>query len=243
MAFLKDITDKIVLGRWRFLNLKPLSGTTTPLVVDSQGNLGTGSGGATTVTSANITDATTVGKSVLTATDAAAARTAIGAGTSNLTIGTSGTQAAAGNHTHSAATTTAAGFMSTADKTKLDGIATGATAVSPATVAPLVAGTAAVGTSTLYARQDHVHPVQATVAALTTGRTFSLSGGATGTSAAFNGSANATIPVTLAVPTSTVRGGVLQAPAQADSTATDVAGLVTDLNAILAKLRTAGVIA
>lgn len=34
-----------------------------------------------------------------------------------------------------------------------------------------------------------------------------------------------------------------QAPAQADSTATDVAGLLADFNALLAKLRTAGVIA
>ena len=99
MAFLKDITDKIVLGRWRFLNLKTISGTTKPLVIDEQGNLGTGSGGATTVTSANITDATATGRSVLTATDAAAARTAIGAGTSNLTIGTTASTAKAGNYT------------------------------------------------------------------------------------------------------------------------------------------------
>lgn len=77
-------------------------------------------------TSADISDASTVGKSVLTATDQAAARTAIGAGTSNLAIGTSGTQAAAGNHTHAAATTSAAGFMAAADKTKLDGITAGA---------------------------------------------------------------------------------------------------------------------
>lgn len=98
MAFLKDITDKIVLGRWRFLNLKTISGTTKPLVIDEQGNLGTGSGGATTVTSANITDATATGRSVLTATDAAAARTAIGAGTSSLTIGTTASTAKAGNY-------------------------------------------------------------------------------------------------------------------------------------------------
>ncbi|MFX3616128.1 MAG: head fiber protein [Sporolactobacillus sp.] len=38
-------------------------------------------------------------------------------------------------------------------------------------------------------------------------------------------------------------GGVKQATAQADSTATDVTGLVTDFNALLAKLRTAGIIA
>ena len=44
-------------------------------------------------------------------------------------------------------------------------------------------------------------------------------------------------------PTVSIRGGVLQATAQANSTAVDVAGLVVDFNALLAKLRTAGVIA
>lgn len=44
-------------------------------------------------------------------------------------------------------------------------------------------------------------------------------------------------------PTATIRGGVLQQEAQADSTATDVAGLKADLNALLAKLRAAGVLA
>jgi hypothetical protein len=34
-----------------------------------------------------------------------------------------------------------------------------------------------------------------------------------------------------------------QAPAQADSVATTIAGLVTDFNALLAKLRTAGILA
>lgn len=57
---------------------------------------GGGSGG--TVTSADITDATTVGKAVLTATDAAAGRTAIGAGTSNLAIGATASTAKAGNY-------------------------------------------------------------------------------------------------------------------------------------------------
>lgn len=45
-----------------------------------------------------ITDATTVGKSVLRATSAEAARTAIGAGTSSLTIGTTASTAKAGNY-------------------------------------------------------------------------------------------------------------------------------------------------
>ena len=41
--------------------------------------------------------------------------------------------------------------------------------------------------------------------------------------------------------TTTVSGGVLQATNQADSVATDVDGLVTDFNALLAKLKTAGI--
>lgn len=46
-----------------------------------------------------ISDSTTVGRAVLTASDAATARSAIGAGTSSLTIGTTGTTACAGNDT------------------------------------------------------------------------------------------------------------------------------------------------
>lgn len=52
-------------------------------------------------------------------------------------------------------------------------------------------------------------------------------------------------PSTFTPPNATTgaRGGVLQAAAQANSTATDVAGLVADFNALLAKLRTAGILA
>lgn len=42
--------------------------------------------------------------------------------------------------------------------------------------------------------------------------------------------------------TTTTAGVVKQAAAQADSTATDVAGLLADFNSLLAKLRTAGVL-
>lgn len=47
----------------------------------------------------NLAGATTVGKSVMKAADGAAARTAIGAGTSSLVVGTGATQAKAGNYT------------------------------------------------------------------------------------------------------------------------------------------------
>lgn len=52
---------------------------------------------AHTHTAANISDSTTVGRAVLTAADAAAARAAIGAGTSSLVLGTTAGTAAAGN--------------------------------------------------------------------------------------------------------------------------------------------------
>jgi len=48
---------------------------------------------------AQLSDATATGRAVLTAADAAAARTAIGAGTSSLTLGTTGTTALAGSTT------------------------------------------------------------------------------------------------------------------------------------------------
>ncbi|KFB89619.1 hypothetical protein CR62_16675 [Serratia grimesii] len=43
--------------------------------------------------------------------------------------------------------------------------------------------------------------------------------------------------------TTSVTGGVKQAATQANSTATDAAGVVADLNALLAKLKAAGIMA
>ena len=51
-----------------------------------------------THTAANISDSTTTGRSVLTATDEVAARAAISAGTSSVTVGTGATNAKAGNY-------------------------------------------------------------------------------------------------------------------------------------------------
>ncbi len=56
-----------------------------------------------------------------------------------------------------------------------------------------------------------------------------------------NGTTTALTPVSAA--TTTVNGTVKQATVQANSTATDVAGLVADFNALLAKLKTAGIMA
>lgn len=156
-----------------------------------------GGGGETSVTSADITDATAVGRSVLTAANAGAARTAIGAGTSSVVVGS----------------TVPAGPIAVAIP----------------------------GTSAEAARADHAHAFPTQFA---TGRIISLTGAATGSSAAFNGAANASIAVTLATPTTTVRGGVLQGATVADCTvAADGTSAGTQLNALLAQLRVAGIIA
>jgi len=57
---------------------------------------------------------------------------------------------------HAAATTSVAGFQSAADKTKLDGIATSAAALTSS--APVANGLAAVGVAATAARADHTHP-------------------------------------------------------------------------------------
>jgi len=54
----------------------------------------------------------------------------------------------------------------------------------------------------------------------------------------FAGGVNASVNLA----TTTVAGIVKKTPAQADSVASTVAALVTDFNALLAKLRTAGII-
>lgn len=116
-------------------------------------------------TAANISDASAVGRSVLTATDAAAARAAIGAGTSSLAIGTTATTAAAGNHTHGTATTSAAGFMSAADKVKLDAIPDGG-GVTP-TAAPTITITDPVDDENVQAAFDSLIQALKTAGVLT----------------------------------------------------------------------------
>jgi len=109
----------------------------------------TPAGGSGTVTAANITDATTVGRSVLTATDAATARTAIGAGTSNLAIGTTSTTAKAGNYTPTKADVGLANVDNTADANKE--ISSATQSVLDITVKSATAWTA----STAYAVGDY----------------------------------------------------------------------------------------
>jgi len=89
---------------------------------------GGGTGG--TVTSANITDSTPIGRTIITSVDAATVRTTIGAGTSSLVIGTIAGTAKAGDYTPPNATTTTPGLIQLAGD--LTGTATAPT-VRPAT--------------------------------------------------------------------------------------------------------------
>lgn len=96
--------------------------------------------------------------------------------------------------TYSNATTSAAGLMSAADKTKLNGIATGATANSASTTTPKANGTAAVGTDTKFARGDHVHPAQTAITG-NAGSATKLQTARTINGVSFDGTRNITIPV------------------------------------------------
>ena len=103
-------------------NVDNTSDASKPVSTATQTALNAKANTTHTHTTNDLSDASSVGKSVLTAATTTAARTAIGAGTSDLTIGTTGTTAAAGNHTHVAAnitdtTTTGRAVMTAVDAT------------------------------------------------------------------------------------------------------------------------------
>lgn len=91
--------------------------------------------------------------------------------------------------TYGIATTATNGLMSKEDKTKLNGIAAGATANSASTTTPKANGTAAVGTDTKFARGDHVHPAQTAITG-NAGSATKLQTARIINGVAFNGTAN-----------------------------------------------------
>lgn len=118
VRFNQALTDAVTDGFYPVGRAEVGPNNTFFMVLAKGGDTG---GGTSDITSADITDASTVGKNLLTAADAAAARTALGAstvganvltaadaaaaraaigagiGNSNLVIGTTATQAKAGN--------------------------------------------------------------------------------------------------------------------------------------------------
>lgn len=229
-------------------------------IKDAQGNLaivgpdnplpmsGGSGGGGGAVTVDSITDATTVGKSVLKAADAAAARTAIGAGTSSLAIGTTASTAKAGNWTPAVADITGATTVGKAVLGATDAAAA-RTAIGAGTSNLKVgdAGTDAKAGNwapNSYDLQDATEVGKSLIVAANAAAARTAIGA--GTSNLAIGTTSTTAKAGDYAPpaaTTAANGTVKMAAAQANSTATDVAGLVADFNALLGKLRTAGIIA
>lgn len=101
VRFNQDLADAVTDGFYP-VGRGEVGPNNTFLMVLAKGG-DTGGGGTGSVTSAQITDATDIGKSLLTAANAGAARTALGAGTSSLSIGTTSTTAKAGDYQPAAA--------------------------------------------------------------------------------------------------------------------------------------------
>ena len=86
-----------------------------------------------------------------------------------------------GGTQHAVATTSVAGFMSGADKTKLDGVATGATNTPLSNTAPVnvTKAAAAAGAASEAARQDHKHDITTAAAVAATAGQSNAEGSAT----------------------------------------------------------------
>ncbi len=84
-------------------------------------------------------------------------------------------------------------------------------AIIPSNTDPKPLGQASPGTDNAYSRSDHVHPIQESVAKLTTPRTIALTGAVSG-STTFDGSSNVSINSTLAnIDASKITSGTLNA--------------------------------
>lgn len=84
-------------------------------------------------------------------------------------------------------------------------------AIQPSNMDPKPLGQASPGTDNYYSRSDHVHPIQESVAKLTTPRTIALTGAVSG-STTFDGSSNVSINSTLAnIDASKITSGTLNA--------------------------------
>jgi microcompartment protein CcmK/EutM len=163
-----------------------------------------------THTAANISDASTIGRSILTAADAASVRSLTGAGTSNLVIGTTSTTAKAGDYAPPAASTTVAGTVTLATSTEAT---TGTDTVKAITSATLKA----VGDT--KAPLSHTHTASQISDASTVGRSLvTATDAATARTAIGAGTSNLVIGTT----SSTAKAGDYTPP-----TASDIAvGLV-----------------
>lgn len=215
MAIKPILTDTEVVGKGAShrMNIKAINDNFSELS-------GGGGGGPTTVSWDDIEDKPAV---VASGETAAEARSSIGAGTSDLVIGTTATTAKAGNYVP--------------DWADVEGkpavIAAGANQAAARTAIGAGTSSLAIGaTATTAAAGNHTHPDATTTAAgfMTSTMVTKL-----------NGIAASANNYTLPASTATVRGGALRGAAVEDAT-NDPEDLVTKFNALLASLRAAGLI-
>ena len=121
---IEELMTELIAAGWQPIGAPAMTAPDTNMIYQAiaKGTPDGGGGGLVTIVVDDITDAGTVGKSVLLAEDQEAVRTAIGAGTSSLSIGTTASTAKAGDYTPPDVTTTSNGLMLAADKVKVDGI-------------------------------------------------------------------------------------------------------------------------
>ena len=196
---------------------------------DSFGNFSAGTITANlTGTATNVSGTVAVANGGTGATTAAAARTNLGLGNSAaLNTGSAAGTVATGDHTHTAATSGAAGFMSATDKTKLDA-ATSASTPS-AIVSRDASGNFSAGTIT--------GNITGSATSLATTRTIALSGDVIG-STTFNGTANVTATTAidnLKVTTPKIADSAVTTPKLADLAVTN--DKIADATITAAKLQ------
>jgi len=168
-----DLTGKPTLGTAAALDIPATGNATGGQVVKGTDTRLTDARTPTTHThtASQISDASTIGKTVLTSVDAAAVRTAIGAGTSSLALGTTGTTAAAGNDARLSDARTPTAHASSHASAGSDPVTLAASQIGSGTVATarLGSGTAS---STTFLRGDQTWATPAgggTVTSVTAG--------------------------------------------------------------------------
>lgn len=134
-------------------NVDNTSDVNKPISTATQTALDAKASSTHTHTASQISDATTTGRAVVTATDAAAARAAIGAGSSNLTIGTTSTTAKAGDYAPTKADLGLSNVDNTSDASKPISSATQTALNAKASSTDLTAGLAT------KANTSHTHAI------------------------------------------------------------------------------------
>lgn len=246
-------TGALISDTAAFKRISPNTDSTGTVLLTSGGTGATTASGARTnlgLGSSAVLNATAIGTSLITAASQLEARTAIGAGTSSLELGTGPSQAAPGNHIHPDATVSVSGFLSSVDKAKLDSVeqgannythptgdgnlhvpATGSNSLGKVLKAGATPGDISWGTLNKVdvglGNVDNTADSEKNVLSatkLTTPRTISINGAATSTATAFDGSVNISIPITAInasfLSTGTVPAGALTNAVLKDSATT-----------------------